>query len=38
MSQKEHSRAHRSRTYKRVRGVILILLVLGLGHYRVGAP
>ena len=35
MSQKEHSRAHRSRTYKRVRGVILILLV---GHYRVGAP
>ena len=30
MSQKEHSRAHRSRTYKRVRGIILILLVLGL--------
>ena len=30
MSQKEHSRAHRSRTYKRVRGVILILLVLGI--------
>ena len=39
MSQKEHSRAHRRRTYKRVRGVILILLVLyHLGHYRVGAP
>ena len=30
MSQKKHSRAHRSRTYKRVRGVILILLVLGI--------
>ena len=30
MSQKEHSRAHRRRTYKRVRGVILILLVLGI--------
>ena len=30
MSQNEHSRAHRSRTYKRVRGIILILLVLGL--------
>ena len=30
MSQKEHSRAHRRRTYKRVRGIILILLVLGL--------
>ena len=30
MSQYEHSRAHRRRTFKRIRGVILILVVLGL--------
>ena len=35
MSQKEHSRAHRSRTYKRVRGIILILLVLGLMLWKI---
>lgn len=30
MNQYEHSRAHRRRTFKRFRGIILILLVLGL--------
>ena len=30
MSQNKHSEAQRRRTFKRVRGVILILLVVGL--------